>query len=94
MPEEDLFNDVNGDQIAIGDLVTPPANLDADGKPLAFGGMMLCVGRNEDENNVFVRYMGKEMVHSFHPAKLQIVAPKKHRDITRHRSGASLAVAA
>lgn len=92
--EPDMFLDCEGLRIELGDLVTPPANVRPDGKPVMFKGIAQVVGRHEDENIVFIRYMGEEMVHSYHPSKLVILAPKRHREIIRHRSGASLARAA
>jgi hypothetical protein len=85
----DLYLDCTGDQIDMGYLLTPPANVKADGKPLMFKGIMTCVGRHRERNTVFVRYMGDDMVHEFEPAKLQIIAPS-----ARNRQPASLAEAA
>lgn len=83
-----MYLDTTGDRIELGYLMTVPANLKPDGKPVMFKGIMVCVGRHDEENIVFVRYMGSDMVHQFHPSKLQIIAPS-----ARNRT-ASLAEAA
>jgi len=92
--EEHMYLDANGLRIEPGDILTVPANLKPDGKPIMFKGIMTCVGWHEEENNVYVRYMGDKIVHRFHPAKLVILAPIRHREIIRHRKVTSLATAA
>jgi hypothetical protein len=89
---DNRFIDAHGREIEMGFLVTSPANV-KNGKPVMFKGIAVVVGRHAEENNVFIRYMGDEMVHLYHPAKLAVLAPQ-HRDIKRHRQVTSLATAA
>jgi hypothetical protein len=79
MCEDHMYLDADGERIEPGDLLTVPANLKADGKPIMFKGIMTCVGWHAEENNVYVRYMGDKIVHRFHPSRLQIITPKRVR---------------
>lgn len=72
---EQLYRDCTGDPIEVGFLVTHPGNVNAAGKPVVFKGIAVVVGRHDETNDVFVRYMGKDMVHQVHAARLQIISP-------------------
>jgi hypothetical protein len=84
----DLYRDANDEEIEVGFLLSIPSNLNEDGKPILFNGIMTCVGRHSERNTVFIRYMGKDMVHEVSPAKLEIITP------TVKNRTASLAAAA